>query len=683
MTNYPLGYSWTPGSDVIPGRGFVFMTWDGLSTSGSNSLALYNDGPNTLLHEIFHHLGIKHTFTAAAAASQGGRCVDGDYVIDTPTTLGTIGSSNFAATATAYCMELFWGQYGGDWDATYIRWSSTLGIPDTDMNAWADSCPGKPGYDELGNYMTYNTPVCFAALGHFTEGQVQRAHYVTSELNPVLYAWGQYYAAMAAQVPVGSGSPPDAYDNSCTTTRRGCPCKSSWSLNGTSYSFCDRISNNDTLFCEVLNATTCASCSALAAKGTCLGSCAGTPLMCKKPPAPGTRNPPPPPPRPPSPPPMPPPPPPLNVPPECKVSESGCRCRSMWQIDGSFYSYCAIPSGAVQLQCQVEASCPSFNPLSPLQLCATNISNLGCSAGRIRIATSVQPAPPSPPSPPPKPPTPPRPPSLPPAPPPPSAPPPFTPVRLTACSNGGVGAAAPGGCQDGLVQPPGATAATTASAPAVDRPAAAATGAVESQKQELSANQVIGIAAGGGATALLLLALIASVLVWHRRRSRVRTRVSPGAGNVAWAEQSNSQASSQASTARNDGGGNVSSSSSGGGSGGGGRNGFDVAAAEALATVPGSTGRASATADVTTSLPPPPPSLPGSQPVRIAAALPAAAPGTAAEMPADLPSPLRPPLLPPATAAVAPGTMSHWLPSAARGRRLAPLRAGRAPPPEL
>lgn len=98
-------------------------------------------------------------------------------------------------------MELFWGQYGGDWEATYDRWSRTLGIPETDMNAWADSCPGKPGYDELGNYMTYSTPVCFAALGHLTAAQAQRLHYVTSELNPVLYAWGQYYAQYYSSPP--------------------------------------------------------------------------------------------------------------------------------------------------------------------------------------------------------------------------------------------------------------------------------------------------------------------------------------------------------------------------------------------------------------------------------------------------------------------------------------------------
>lgn len=66
-----------------------------------------------------------------------------------------------------------------------------VGIPQDDMQSWADSCPSSPGFDELGNYLTYNTPVCFAAVGHMTAGQIGRAHYVTSELNPVLYAWGQ------------------------------------------------------------------------------------------------------------------------------------------------------------------------------------------------------------------------------------------------------------------------------------------------------------------------------------------------------------------------------------------------------------------------------------------------------------------------------------------------------------
>jgi hypothetical protein len=121
-------------------------------------------------------------------------------------------------------LELFWGKYGGDWEAAYQRLSLNLGIPDTDMNAWADSCPGQPGYDELGNYMTYNVAVCFAALGHFTAGQAQRAHYMTSELNPVLYTWGQYYAQNAAPPPPLASPPPESYPDVCKvgTWEGGC-----------------------------------------------------------------------------------------------------------------------------------------------------------------------------------------------------------------------------------------------------------------------------------------------------------------------------------------------------------------------------------------------------------------------------------------------------------------------------
>jgi hypothetical protein len=133
---------------------------------------------------------------------------------------GSIASSSFAATSTSYCMELFWGQYGGDWEAMYDRWSTTLGIPDTDMNAWADTCPGLPGYDELGNYMTYSTPVCFAALGHFTAAQAQRVHYVTAELNPVMYAWGQHYFRNAAPPPPLASPPPENYNNTCRVGNR-------------------------------------------------------------------------------------------------------------------------------------------------------------------------------------------------------------------------------------------------------------------------------------------------------------------------------------------------------------------------------------------------------------------------------------------------------------------------------
>ncbi|GIL49156.1 hypothetical protein Vafri_5633 [Volvox africanus] len=400
------------------------MTWDGLSTSGSNSLALYNDGPNTLLHETFHHLGLHHSFGNTNNA--GNSCNDDDYVIDTPTSFGAVGTSSFYATAVPYCMELFWGQYGGDWDATYIRWSSTLGIPDTDMNAWADSCPGNPGYDELGNYMTYNTPVCFAALGHFTVAQVQRAHYMTSELNPVLYAWGQYYARNAAPPPPVSSPPPEPYTNICKATRKNCACKSSWSYNGNSYTYCDRIGNTNALYCEVLEPSSCPDCASLGS--TCVLSCNGTAQLCKRPPAPGTSMPPPPPPRPPSPPPMPPPPPPRAVPTECLVSSSGCACRSTWSYNGVYYSYCALPDTDTRLWCQVSSSCPTFDVSNPYQYCADGLTTSYC-GGRIYFSTTrIPPAPPPSlnPSPPPRP-SPPPPSPAPPLPPPSPPPSPFPP----------------------------------------------------------------------------------------------------------------------------------------------------------------------------------------------------------------------------------------------------------------
>ena len=67
----------------------MFITWDTLSTDGSNKLSIYNDGPNTLLHELFHHLGLQHPFGPTNDAANS--CSDDDYVVDTPTTLGGCG----------------------------------------------------------------------------------------------------------------------------------------------------------------------------------------------------------------------------------------------------------------------------------------------------------------------------------------------------------------------------------------------------------------------------------------------------------------------------------------------------------------------------------------------------------------------------------------------------------------
>ncbi|KAG2501034.1 hypothetical protein HYH03_000853 [Edaphochlamys debaryana] len=317
-----LGYaSGVPGSFTDPSRGFLFLRWDQFTPEGTNSLAGYNDGPNTLWHEILHHLGLAHPF---GPGNSGSSCDDDDYVVDTPAAFGDVDHSSFRATAMSYCMEIFWKKYAGDWPGTYDRWSKALEIPLEDRNSWADSCPNNPGYDEIGNYLTYNTAVCFAALGHLTREQAERAHLVTAELNPVLYAWGQHYAQNSQNLPQRQW--PDLTEtapNVCRMTYKsraspsGCACKSSWTYGGKTYSYCARLPDDDqaTVFCQVADTSSCAACSG----SFCVLGCQGTASVCD--PLPGTQ-PPPSPPLPPSPPPMPPPPPPKDYPAECMAAPS-------------------------------------------------------------------------------------------------------------------------------------------------------------------------------------------------------------------------------------------------------------------------------------------------------------------------------------------------------------------------
>ncbi|GLI65838.1 hypothetical protein VaNZ11_009468 [Volvox africanus] len=438
--NNVLGYAYVPASDVWPSSGIVFITWDSVSTSGYNSPSNYNDGSLTLLHEIFHHLGLHHPFGPTSDTS----CNDDDYVIDTPSTLGPVSSySSIFSTAMSYCLELFWVKYGGDWDKVYDALSTRLGVPDTDMNAWADSCPGNPGYDELGNYMTYNTAVCFAAVGHLTAGQAQRAHYFTAEINPVLYAWGQYYAFKATPSPPQLSPPPSPSIDICKVSSTFCPCKPNWTYGGVQYSYCSYIPTSPSrLWCEVDG-----YCTFCGSQSRCIMTCnvAATRTVCKLPIAPGSSVPPPPVPRPPSPPPNPPPPPPPAIPDACKVANNGCPCRSTWYYGGKMYaSYCSNPDGSPYLWCMVSPTCPTY-ATSQYYRCASTLNASFCKSTLVYISsTRIPPAPPPvpfpprppipppllppPPSPsPPLPPTPPspRPPSppLPPSPPPPSPPP--------------------------------------------------------------------------------------------------------------------------------------------------------------------------------------------------------------------------------------------------------------------
>ncbi|KAG2444051.1 hypothetical protein HYH02_009248 [Chlamydomonas schloesseri] len=417
--NVPAGYAFAPGSDIYPVLGHAFLSWEMLLPAyGYNNLALYNDAPEALLHELFHHLGLMHPFGPGNDGNSTRTCSDDDYVSDTPVTLGSISSSSFFSAAVAYCMELFWETYGGDWEATYARWSSALGPPPTDMNTWADSCPTKAGYDELGNYMTYNTPVCYAAMGHFTRGQAEMAHYVTAELNPIIYAWGQYYAAVSPSPPAQSPPPPEAGIDPCKITLRdGCACKASWQWGAASKSYCGTRPHASGLWCEVEDPQSCAGCANSLKNSTrCVLGCGGTEWMCYRT---GPR-PPPPPPLPPALPPAPPPPPPRVVPEECKYAVNGCRCRSTWRFFGkdsiNYWSYCASPEGRYPLFCQVESTCPGYNIRNPYYLCSWYLTPERCNATEVFLSQTrgsrpITPAlPPRNPSPPPRPPPPPPPP---------------------------------------------------------------------------------------------------------------------------------------------------------------------------------------------------------------------------------------------------------------------------------
>ncbi|KXZ43413.1 hypothetical protein GPECTOR_91g567 [Gonium pectorale] len=378
------GSAFVPGSDMDPSAGYTFVSWD--QVTHATKPEAYFDGPETLLHELFHHLGVSHPFGTRNEA--GVSCDLDDYLDDTPLTQGPVSSLPFDSAAVAFCLDLFWSRDGGDWSNVFRRWSTALGIPEEDKNAWADSCPGAAGYDELGNYMTYNSPICYATLGHFTQAQVERAHYITSQMNPLLYAWAQYYALTAPPPSPPVAEPPapafSGWDK-CKVTTGGCACKSSWQYDNQTYSYCGaRSGSTNLMVCEVADPASCAACDST--EEQCLAKCAGTAPHCGLPGAPGSYQPYPP--HPPSPPPMPPPPPPRQVPDDCKVTASGCPCRALWKLPGlGTFSYCGFRQNYTELPyfgrilCQVDPSCPEWSLELPLAPCKARSANY-CGAGR-------------------------------------------------------------------------------------------------------------------------------------------------------------------------------------------------------------------------------------------------------------------------------------------------------------
>eukprot|EP00198_Chlamydomonas_reinhardtii_P001133 XP_001690468.1 predicted protein [Chlamydomonas reinhardtii] len=132
---------------------------------GTNGPESYNAGSSVLWHELGHYLGLSHTFPT------DGKCADSDGVPDTPNVAATASSlyldKRLAVDLNDHCYTVFMRDLQGDLGAAPSR----VGIPDSDKNAWADTCPDDPGYDELGNFMTYTLPSCRAGLGHMTPGQ--------------------------------------------------------------------------------------------------------------------------------------------------------------------------------------------------------------------------------------------------------------------------------------------------------------------------------------------------------------------------------------------------------------------------------------------------------------------------------------------------------------------------------
>ncbi|KAG2488410.1 hypothetical protein HYH03_013094 [Edaphochlamys debaryana] len=427
------GFAGTPGSDTRATNGFVFLAWDVISADMLNSPNGNFVGPQTFVHETFHFFGLEHPFSDSYTS-----CTQDDYIADTAIQKSPVLMSTFKSLALSYCTSVFYQKLGGNWENVFNRWSTFAGLPDEDQNAWADSCPGRAGFDELGNYMGYNWGICFAALGHFTEGQINMALWEFSVTNPTMWTWAQYYAINSSPPPPLESPPPLDFKDGCKYSTSGCKCKASWSYQGVAKSYCDIFPGDLTFLYCVPEASSDPNCLT-----TRVYSCSADAASCGKPVS--GSLPPPPPPRMPSPPPNPPPPPPVAVPEDCKWTAPSpgrvaCRCRSMWfqDIKAGAYQYCALVGSNTGLLCYVEPSCPWFDPTSSTGYwgsCLSNLTKTYCNTGTNAFfaQTKVPPRPPpnNNPRPPPPPPLPnppsPPPPSPPPSPPLPPTPPPATP----------------------------------------------------------------------------------------------------------------------------------------------------------------------------------------------------------------------------------------------------------------
>ncbi|KAG2453446.1 hypothetical protein HYH02_001667 [Chlamydomonas schloesseri] len=255
-----FGYAFSGGSSEDPLYGHIGLIYPAVSTAQLNGQLSYETGAVTLWHEVMHHLGLKHTFSTDGSCSEDAA----DELAETPVSSGPVWGQPWAMSAYLACMQAVQHDLANDWGRIYAAWRTTLGIPAGDQRSFAKSCPGRPGQDELGNFVTYSYDVCYAAYGHVTQQQVRSMHAFTAAANPSMYAWAQHYAAnpppeaqqTAAAVvtasppppPPPSPSPPAAagadssqqYLRPCPPqlTRTGCRCKDTWTVLSASYTGC-------------------------------------------------------------------------------------------------------------------------------------------------------------------------------------------------------------------------------------------------------------------------------------------------------------------------------------------------------------------------------------------------------------------------------------------------------------
>ncbi|KAG2501007.1 hypothetical protein HYH03_000828 [Edaphochlamys debaryana] len=184
------GYGFVPGAADDPFWGHIGLLWDTVTPDSQNSPDAYESGAFTLLHELLHHWGLPHTFPPEGIPANTSCEQDADAsrgVRDTPTVSAPVWTQPWATAAFFSCLRTWEAPpLQGDWGASASAASAraaAAGFADDQLSRF-DSCPQRPGFDQLGNYMTYSWPVCLAALGHVTPDQVALMHAMTAHVNP-------------------------------------------------------------------------------------------------------------------------------------------------------------------------------------------------------------------------------------------------------------------------------------------------------------------------------------------------------------------------------------------------------------------------------------------------------------------------------------------------------------------